>query len=65
MIRKVHMKSAVDRDIRPGKVRTLCGRFVDESLYVAENPEGERDVTCSDCLKILQEWRERSNEAHI
>ena len=55
MIQKVHMKAAVDRDIRHGKVRTLCGRFMDESLYVAENPEGERDVTCRDCLNILQE----------
>ena len=50
---KIHMKSAVDRDSVAGKTRTLCGLLLSDELVFADNPDGERDVTCVNCIRIM------------
>lgn len=56
---KIHMKAAVDRDSVEGKTRTLCGLFVSDSNVLTDNPDGEFEVTCGNCLRIINNNRTR------
>jgi len=50
---KIHMESAVDRDDVKDKTRTLCGLHLSDRNVLVTNPNGARDVTCKNCIRII------------
>ena len=48
------MESAVGCNDVKGKVRTLCGLYLNDHNTVAKNPDGMVDVTCKRCIKIIK-----------
>ena len=59
---KIHMKSAINRDTKQGLIKTLCGIYVNDTVEIANNPSDINDVTCANCLKIYQTWKEEHGD---
>lgn len=53
---KIHMESAVDRDDVEGKTKTLCGLHLGDNSVLVKNPDGVREITCKNCIKMIDGW---------
>lgn len=49
---KIHMASALF------KTTTLCGIKIHEETQKVKNPDGLREVTCGNCLRLINAVRE-------